>query len=187
MKWLKFVRLEPNRIEIIFITPGHDWSMVSTPQQPSLQNPRKQWFQQNRIPLLILLLIITIIIISGLFYQLRSGPIQTDTPHAELYFDTSGWGLYGGFSQLSEVVNFKDVRFSIKDESLNASASLEPLVSHEVIEVSGGMNASYFDANGNERIDGVDQIRAFNWASGDIFEFTYIPTGGTITKYTVVG
>ena len=161
--------------------------MVSGPQQPTLQIPRRHWFIRHKIPLLILIIIITINIIAGLFYSLRSIPVVSTTPHGKLEFMESGWVLTGSFIELNETVSFKDVRFSIMDESIGATASLEPLVSREVIEIPGGFNATYFDNNHNEQIEGGDTIRAYNYANGDTFTFTSLPTGGTIASYTVVG
>jgi hypothetical protein len=159
---------------------------VSIPQQSPLQNPRRHWILQHKTSLLILLIIITIIVIAGLIYPLRSGPIDTETPHGKLDFSEGGPYLIGSFVELSENVSFKYVRFSITDKSVEATATLEPLVSNEVVQVPGGLNASYFDANGNEQIDRADVIRPYNWDRGDTFTFTYLPTGGIIVSYTVV-
>jgi hypothetical protein len=60
-------------------------------------------------------------------------------------------------------------------------------VSGEVVQIPGGFNATYYDYNHIDRIDSHDPIRAHNYASGDNFIFTYLPTGGIITSYTVIG
>ena len=160
---------------------------VSTPQQPPLQNPRRHWFLQHPISMLTLSIVITVIVIAGLIYPMRSGPIDDDTPHGKLDFTENEAGLTGSFYQLTENVRIKDVGFSIMDKSEEATASLEPLVSREVIQVPRGLNATYIDHNGNKILDGADTIRAQNHDKGDTFTFTYIPTGGIITKYTVIG
>ena len=110
-----------------------------------------------------------------------------DTPHGELDFTENEAGLFGVFVELTGNVSFEDVGFIIMDESEDVRASLEPLVSREVIQVPGGLNATYIDHNGNVKLDRADTIRAQNHDKGDTFTFFYLPTGGVITSYTLVG
>lgn len=161
--------------------------MVSTPQQPPLQNPRKKWFLQHPISMLTLSIVITVIVIAGLIYPLRSGPIDTETPRGKLDFNEGGWTLTGSFIELTENVSLKDAAMSITDASLGLSASTGPLEDGAIAQVPHGLNATYSDINKNEQIERYDTIRVLNYDSGDIVTFIYLPTGGIITSYTVPG
>lgn len=160
--------------------------MVSIPQQPPLHNPGLHWFLQHPISVLTLSLAITVIVIAGLIHPLMSGLNDAHTPRGKLDFTENEAGLYGCFYQLTENVSFEYIRFTIEDESEGATASLEPLASREVLQIPGGFNATFYDYNENDRIDGYDLLRAHNYAKGDTFTFTYLPTGGIITKYSLI-
>ena len=112
------------------------------------------------------------------------------TPTGALDFTESGStpGLYiGSFVSLSETVDFPYASITISDDSMGQSASQDPINPGVTFEVSGGMNCTYYDNNGNGNIDGGDTIRCYNVESGDIITFIYKPTGEIIAQYTFVG
>lgn len=111
------------------------------------------------------------------------------TPTGALDFTESAQiqGLYtGSFVSLSKSVLLEDANMTITDTSLGENASLNPIESNVSIQISGGMNGTYFDNNANNKLDGGDTIRVYNIESGDRIKFIYLPTKQVFAQYTFV-
>ena len=117
----------------------------------------------------------------------ENGTTET-TPLGVLDFTESFTpGLYtGSFVSLSKAVDISDTAVTITDDSLGQSASQDPLDPETTLQISGGLNFTYYDYNENSKIDGGDTIRIHDAESGDIIKFVYRPTGGVIAQYTFI-
>jgi hypothetical protein len=117
------------------------------------------------------------------------GQITGGAPVGALDFteSTQTTGRYtGSFVSLSKSAPISDVSWTITDDSTGHTQSQDPLNPETTLHAGAGMNATYYDNNGNEKIDGGDTIRVYNGASGDIIKFVYRPTGETIAQYTFI-
>jgi PKD repeat protein len=112
--------------------------------------------------------------------------VYSDTPTGSLDFTETSTGNYtGGFVSLSKSVFLSRVNMTITDDSLGQSASQDPLNSGITLQVPGGVNCTYTDTNGNDKIDAGDIITISGGAKDDVLRFIYIPTGGTIAPFVI--
>ena len=108
------------------------------------------------------------------------------TPTGALNFHESAHtpGKYiGGFVSLSSTVPLEDTIMTIIDDSLGQGAAQDPINSGTLLQVPGGMNCTYTDANSNGEIDAGDVIVLMGTTFGDQIRFTYKPTGDLIATY----
>lgn len=140
--------------------------------------------------IVILVVVVPIALAAIMFFSVSNMMTTTSTtPTGALDFteSTQTSGLYtGSFVSLSKSVDIPDTAVTITDDSLGQSASQDPLDPETTLQVSGGLNLTYYDYNEGAKIDGGDTIRIHNANSGDIIKFVYKPTGGVIASYTFI-
>lgn len=139
----------------------------------------------------VILMVAITVVLAAVLYIMVSGmmTITSTTPTGALEFDRSESidGLYiGTFVTLSRSVRLSDASFTIIDDDIGQSASQDPINEGISLEISGGMNCTYFDSDDNSKIDGGDTIKVYNAESGDIIKFIYNPTGGIMAQYVFV-
>ena len=138
--------------------------------------------------IVILVVVVPIVLAAVMFFSVSNMMTTTSTtPTGALDFteSTQTNGLYtGAFVSLSRSVDISDTAVTITDDSLGSSASQDPLDPGTTLEISDGLDFTYYDNNENNDIDGGDTLVVHNAYSGDIIKFVYKPTGGVIASYT---
>lgn len=108
------------------------------------------------------------------------------TPTGAFYFqvDTTTQGKYiGQLVSLSSEVTLENASLTIFDASTGGSASQgPPIVSEQVIQVTGGMNLTYTDTNSNSKLDAGDVWVIQGGASNDEVRLIF-KTGAPIATY----
>ena len=148
------------------------------------------WKKEEGVsPVIAVILMVAItVVLAAVLYVMVSGMMSTTstTPTGAMDFTESQTttGLYnGGFVSLSKTVKIADASVTITDDSTGASASQDPLNPTVMLTAGSGLNLTYYDNNGDEKLDGSDTIRCFNAAVGDQIRFVYRPTGGVVAQY----
>jgi hypothetical protein len=161
--------------------------------RPYTYSPRTSYDPLERMLIIGVVILVPLIIIGSIIVALMATPDPNDidvtplTPQGSLRFDDlQSVGEYNGyFTTLSEEVRLEDVELMIMDDSLLTTAILEPLVDGGTAEVSGGMNCTFFDSDGDGRLSLPDTFRIFNGASGDEIRIIYLPTMIEIDRSTL--
>lgn len=137
---------------------------------------------------IILLLIIAAFILFFLFLSNAPNWEPEVTPHGTLLFTESVTtdGLYEGrLIAIGEIVPLRDVSLSIFDASLGSTATLDRLVNEDTAQVPGGINCTFFDIDGDVRLDTSDSFVIHNGDAGDTITLTFRSTGGEIASFTL--
>lgn len=181
-----------------YITQYQNWYCDNCRIYPFIQTTPTPYYPPPRddsaktilwivIIVVVLIIIVPIILAAALYFMVSDMMTETrTTPTVSLYFDMEDSGNYNGYVVAStDTIDLVDVTMTIIDNSMDSSASLDPLVDGGAAQTVGGMSCTFFDLNYNDELDSADTFRVNNGASGDRIRLIYRPTGGLMVSYTL--
>jgi FlaG/FlaF family flagellin (archaellin) len=136
--------------------------------------------------MVVIFVVIPIILAALIMFTM---PIPDDielTPTAAMNFVESNTepGVYmGGVVAISDTVDLEDVALVLIDDSLRASAFMDPLEDDATANITGGLGLTFNDANRNGRLDPADIFTVRNGSEGDTIRLTFRPTGDLIGEF----
>jgi hypothetical protein len=93
-------------------------------------------------------------------------------------------GIFTGNVRNIDDPDISTVNLTIKDSSSDSVNSTEDLETGLILDTEGDFNCSFFDKNGNEKLDEEDEFKVYNASTGDKIELRLEDSEELIAYYT---
>jgi PKD repeat protein len=111
--------------------------------------------------------------------------VEPKAPTGTLDFTRTSYGNYtGGIISLSDQLKIADAYLTIFDDSIGASETQNPINIGTPFQVGTGLKLTFYDSNGNMKIDGGDVWEIENGSHSDVIKLLFI-TDETVAEYTI--